>query len=160
MTVPPLDVVLPDGESSEVPEMPETITEVDSAQEAVKSLEDLWNNLRYQHREKFKEYSELQASLSAMNFDQGETRVDFTKMNEMRDDIVKLEGGLETLNLYRTLVMGVEAEPWLEIEIQEKRKKIRVRTNSKYSKKGGDYSKYANWEADQTATDGEVNIPK
>ena len=160
MTVPPLDVVLPDGESSEVPEMPETITEVDSAQEAVKSLEDLWNNLRYQHREKFKEYSELQASLSAMNFDQGETRVDFTKMNEMRDDIVKLEGGLETLNLYRTLVMGVEAEPWLEIEIQEKRKKIKVRTNSKYSKKGGDYSKYANWEADQTATDGEVNIPK
>ena len=91
MTVPPLDVVLPDGESSEVPEMPETITEVDTAQEAVKSLEDLWNNLRYQHREKFKEYSELQASLSAMNFDQGETRVDFTKMNEMRDDIVKLE---------------------------------------------------------------------
>ena len=160
MTVPPLDVVLPDGESSEVPEMPETITEVDTAQEAVKSLEDLWNNLRYQHREKFKEYSELQASLSAMNFDQGETRVDFTKMNEMRDDIVKLEGGLETLNLYRTLVMGVEAEPWLEIEIQEKRKKIKVRTNSKYSKKGGDYSKYANWEADQTKTDGEVNIPK
>ena len=159
MTV-PLDVVLPDGESSEVPEMPETITEVDTAQEAVKSLEDLWNNLRYQHREKFKEYSELQASLSAMNFDQGETRVDFTKMNEMRDDIVKLEGGLETLNLYRTLVMGVEAEPWLEIEIQEKRKKIKVRTNSKYSKKGGDYSKYANWEADQTKTDGEVNIPK
>ena len=56
--------------------------------------------------------------------------------------------------------MGVEAEPWLEIEIQEKRKKIKVRTNSKYSKKGGDYSKYANWEADQTKTDGEVNIPK
>ena len=160
MTVPPLDVVLPDGESSEVPELPETITEVDTAQEAVKSFDDLWNNLRYKHREKFKEYSELQASLSAMNFDQGETRVDFTKMNEMRDDIVKLEGGLETLNLYRTLVMGVEAEPWLEIEIQEKRKKIKVRTNSKYSKKGGDYSKYANWEADQTKTDGEVNIPK
>ena len=159
MTV-PLDVVLPDGESSEVPEMPETITEVDSAQEAVKSLEDLWNNLRYQHREKFKEYSELQASLSAMNFDQGETRVDFTKMNEMRDDIVKLEGGLETLNLYRTLVLGVEAEPWLEIEIQEKRKKIKVRTNSKYSKKGGDYSKYANWEADATKTDADVNVPK
>ena len=82
MTVPPLDVVLPDGESSEVPELPETITEVDTAQEAVKSFDDLWNNLRYQHREKFKEYSELQASLSAMNFDQGETRVDFTKMND------------------------------------------------------------------------------
>ena len=34
-----------------------------------------------------------------MNFESAETRVDFTRMNEMRDDIVKLEGGLETLNL-------------------------------------------------------------
>lgn len=160
MTVPPLDVVLPDGESSELPEMPEKITEVDTAQDAVKSFDDLWLNLRYQHREKYNEYTELQASLSAMNFESAETRVDFTRMNEMRDDIVKLEGGLETLNLYRTLVLGVEAEPWLEIEIQEKRKKIKVRTNSKYSKKGGDYTKYANWEADKTATDADVNIPK
>lgn len=95
-----------------------------------------------------------------MNFESAETRVDFTRMNEMRDDIVKLEGGLETLNLYRTLVLGVEAEPWLEIDIQEKRKKIKVRTNSKYSKKGGDYAKYANWEADASATDADVNIPK
>ena len=124
MTVPPLDVVLPDGESSELPELPEQITEVDTAQEAVKSFDDLWLNLRYQHREKYNEYTELQASLSAMNFESAETRVDFTRMNEMRDDIVKLEGGLETLNLYRTLVLGVEAEPWLEIDIQEKRKKL------------------------------------
>ena len=50
MTV-PLDVVLPDGESSELPELPEQITEVDTAQEAVKSFDDLWLNLRYQHRE-------------------------------------------------------------------------------------------------------------
>ena len=87
----------------------------------------------------------------------GELEANLTKAKEYK---IKLEGGLETLNLYRTLVMGVEPEPWLEIEIQEKRKKIKVRTNSKYSKKGGDYSKYANWEADQTKTDGEVNIPK
>ena len=157
MTV-PLDVVLPDGESSEVPEMPEQITEVDTAKDAVKSFEDLWLNLRYQHREKYKEYTELQASLSAMNFESAETRVDFTRMNEMRDDIVKLEGGLETLNLYRTLVLGVESEPWIEKEIQEKRKKIKVRTNSKHSKKGTDYSKYANWEADRAKTDGELNV--
>ena len=51
MTV-PLDVVLPDGESSELPELPEQITEVDTAQDAVKSFDDLWLNLRYQHREK------------------------------------------------------------------------------------------------------------
>ena len=137
MTVPPLDVVLPDGESSEVPEMPEKITPVANASEAVKTFDDLWLNLRYQHRERFKEYTELQSSLSAMNFEDNETRVDFTRMNEMRDDLVKIEGGLETLNLYRTLVLGVEAEPWIEDEI--KAKKIKVRTNSKHSKKGNDY---------------------
>lgn len=155
MTVPPLDVVLPDGESSDVPEMPEQITPVDNASEAVKTFDDLWLNLRYQHRERFKEYTELQSSLSAMNFEDNETRVDFTKMNEMRDDLVKIEGGLETLNLYRTLVLGVEAEPWIEDEI--KAKKIKVRTNSKHSKKGNDYSKYANWEADASKTDQELN---
>ena len=85
MTVPPLDVVLPDGESSDVPEMPEQITPVDNASEAVKTFDDLWLNLRYQHRERFKEYTELQSSLSAMNFEDNETRVDFTKMNEMRE---------------------------------------------------------------------------
>ena len=155
MTVPPLDVVLPDGESSEVPEMPEKITPVANASEAVKTFDDLWLNLRYQHRERFKEYTELQSSLSAMNFEDNETRVDFTRMNEMRDDLVKIEGGLETLNLYRTLVLGVEAEPWIEDEI--KAKKIKVRTNSKHSKKGNDYSKYANWEADASKTDQELN---
>jgi hypothetical protein len=36
-----------------------------------------------------------------MEFDQQETRVDFTEMNQLRDEIVKIEGGLETLNLYR-----------------------------------------------------------
>ena len=155
MTVPPLDVVLPDGESSEVPEMPEKITPVANASEAVKTFDDLWLNLRYQHRERFKEYTELQSSLSAMNFEDNEPRVDFTRMNEMRDDLVKIEGGLETLNLYRTLVLGVEAEPWIEDEI--KAKKIKVRTNSKHSKKGNDYSKYANWEADASKTDQELN---
>ena len=155
MTVPPLDVVLPDGESSEVPEMPEKITPVANASEAVKTFDDLWLNLRYQHRERFKEYTELQSSLSAMNFEDNETRVDFTRMNEMRDDLVKIEGGLETLNLYRTIVLGVEAEPWIEDEI--KAKKIKVRTNSKHSKKGNDYSKYANWEADASKTDQELN---
>ena len=53
-----LDVVLPDGESSEIPDMdaPESIKEVDTAQEAVKTFEDLWLNLRYQHRASYQGY--------------------------------------------------------------------------------------------------------
>jgi hypothetical protein len=163
------DVVLSDDLKGPIPEIPqelkeaaeeqaaEDIKEVASAKEAVKSFQDLWMNLRYQHREKYTEYAELQASLSAMSFDKAETRVNFTTMNALRDEIVKIEGGLETLNLYRVLVLGEEAEPWLEVELKEKRKKIKVRTASPYSKKGGDYSKYANWEADATDTDSKLN---
>ena len=58
----------------------------------------------------------------------------------------------------RDRVLGVESEPWIEKEIQEKRKKIKVRTNSQHSKKGTDYSKYANWEADRSKTDDELNV--
>ena len=132
---------------------PETITEVDSEEEAVKSLDDLWRNLVYQHREKFNEYSELQASISAMSFDRAETRIDFTKMNEMRDDLVKIEGGLETLNLFRRLVLKEPAQPWVESELEEERKKIKVRTRP-------GYEKYTDWEADQGATDAELNKTK
>jgi len=132
---------------------PETITEVNSEEEAVKTLDDLWKNLVYQHRERFKEYADLQASISAMNFDRAETRIDFTKMNEMRDDLVKIEGGLETINLYRRLVLGEPAQPWIESELEEERKKIKVRTRP-------GYEKYANWEADQSATDATLNKTK
>lgn len=130
-------------------EAPESIVQVDSAEEAVKTLDDLWKNLIYQHRELMESYTNLQKSVSAMSFDQSETRVDFTKMNEMRDQLVKLEGGLETINLYRTLVLKEEAEPWIEAEIQEK-KKIKVRTRP-------GYEKYTDWEADQGSTDANLN---
>lgn len=136
---------------------PELIEAVESAKEAIKSFDDLWKNLAYQHREKYAEYASLQESLSSMNFDRAETRVDFTKLNNLRDEIVKLEGGLETLNLYRVFVLGEEAEPWVQSEIEEKKKKIKVRTNSPNSKKGIDYSKYTEWEGDQGKTDNELN---
>ena len=124
---------------------PEVINEVSSPEEAVKSLDDLWRNLVYQHREKFTKYSEMQQSLSSMNFDRTETRIDFTELNTLRDEIVKLEGGLETLNLFRQYVLGEEPQPWVESEIKEQRKKIKVRTRP-------GYEKYSNWEADTTET--------
>ena len=147
-------------EALEVDLPPELIEEVETAKEAVKSFDDLWRNLMYQHREKYSEYSKLQESLSAMSFDREETRVDFTQMNALRDEIVKLEGGLETLNLYRQFVMGVDPEPWVESEIQAKRKLVKVKTNSPYSKKGKDYSQFSNWESNQAATDEELNKTK
>ena len=147
-------------EALEVELPPELVEEVESAKEAVKSFDDLWRNLMYQHREKYSEYSKLQESLSAMSFDREETRVDFTQMNNLRDEIVKLEGGLETLNLYRQFVMGVDPEPWVESEIQAKRKLVKVKTNSPYSKKGKDYSQFSNWESNQAATDEELNKTK
>ena len=124
---------------------PETIEEVATAEEAVKTFDDLWRNLVFQHRTKYQKYTDMNASLSSMSFDDQETRVDFTELNNLRDEIVKIEGGLETLNLYRVLVLKVEAEPWIQEEIEEKRK-IKVRTRP-------GYEKYADWESDNTGAD-------
>ena len=124
---------------------PETIQEVESAEEAVKTFDDLWRNLVFQHRTKYQRYTDMNASLSSMNFEDQETRVDFTELNSLRDEIVKIEGGLETLNLYRVLVLKVEAEPWIQEEIEEKRK-IKVRTRP-------GYEKYAEWESDNAGSD-------
>ena len=124
---------------------PETIEEVATAEEAVKSFDDLWRNLVFQHRTKYQRYTDMNASLSSMSFDDQETRVDFTELNNLRDEIVKIEGGLETLNLYRVLVLKVEAEPWIQEEIEEKRK-IKVRTRP-------GYEKYADWESDNAGAD-------
>lgn len=124
---------------------PETIEEVATAEEAVKTFDDLWRNLVFQHRTKYQRYTDMNASLSSMSFDDQETRVDFTELNNLRDEIVKIEGGLETLNLYRVLVLKVEAEPWIQEEIEEKRK-IKVRTRP-------GYEKYADWESDNAGAD-------
>lgn len=147
-------------EALEVELPPELVQEVEDAKAAVKSFDDLWKNLMYQHRTKYDEYSGLNESLSAMSFDKQETRVDFTKMNSLRDEIVKLEGGLETLNLYRQFVLGQDPEPWIESEIQEKRRLIKVKTNSPLSKKGKDYTQFSNWESNQAKTDSTINTPK
>lgn len=132
---------------SDLPEWePETIEEVDKPENAVKSFEDLWRNLMHQHRTKYERYVSLNESLTSMNFEeQQETRVDFTELNELRDEIVKIEGGLETLNLYRVYVLKEDSEPWIQKEIEEKRT-IKVRTRP-------GYEKYADWESDNEGAD-------
>ncbi len=127
-------------------DLPESIATVESEKEAIKTFDDLWMNLRYQHREKFKKYADMQSSLSSMSFDRQETRIDFTELNELRDEIVKLEGGMETMNIQRRLLRNEDPEPWVESEI--KKAKIKIKTDSKLSKNAGTdaYKKYADWE--------------
>ena len=144
------DHINEDMEEFGLPELgEEIIKEVQDSYEAVKTFQDLWHNLMYQHREKFKRYSDMQASLSAMSFDRPETRVNFSELNELRDEIVKLEGGLETLNLYRKYVLKEPLEPWVESEREDLRKKVKIRTDSHLSAKGKDYTKFSNWEGSQ-----------
>ncbi len=127
-------------------DLPESIATVESEKEAIKTFDDLWMNLRYQHREKFKKYADMQSSLSSMSFDRQETRIDFTELNELSDEIVKLEGGMETMNIQRRLLRNEDPEPWVESEI--KKAKIKVKTNSPNSKKRGTdaYKEYTDWQ--------------
>tara|TARA_A100001035_G_C27770056_1_gene495837 strand:+ start:148 stop:702 length:555 start_codon:yes stop_codon:yes gene_type:complete len=140
-----------DLEDMGLPELPpEVIQEVKDAFEAVQSLDDLWKNLIYQHREKYNKYQEMQEGLGSMSFDRPETRINFTDLNAIRDELIKIEGGIETINMYRKYVLREPEQPWLEEEIQKERAKIKVATSSKFSdpKKKKDYSKMADWEGE------------
>lgn len=137
-----------DLEDLGLPELPpEVIQEVQDAYEAVQSLDDLWKNLIYQHREKYNKYQEMQEGLGSMSFDRPETRINFTDLNAIRDELIKIEGGIETINMYRKYVLREPEQPWLEEEMQKERKNIKVATSSKFSdpKKKKDYSKMADW---------------
>jgi len=141
-----------DLEDLGLPELPpEVIEEVETAYEAVQTLDDLWKNLIYQHREKYTHYQEMQEGLGSMAFDRPETRVNFTDLNAIRDELVKIEGGLETINMYRKYVLKEPEQPWLEDEMQKERAKIKVATSSKFSdpNKKKDYSKMADWEGEE-----------
>ncbi|AGH56985.1 hypothetical protein CPXG_00182 [Cyanophage P-RSM6] len=141
-----------DLEDLGLPELPpEVIEEVETAYEAVQTLDDLWKNLIYQHREMYLKYEEMQQGMTSMSFDRPETRINFTELNEMRDDLVKIEGGLETLNLYRKFVLKEDPKPWLESEMAKERSNIKVATSSKYSDsatKKKDYSKLSDWQGE------------
>ena len=140
-----------DLEDLGLPELPpEVIQEVKDAFEAVQSLDDLWKNLIYQHREKYNKYQEMQEGLGSMSFDRPETRINFTDLNAIRDEFSKIEGGIETINMYRKYVLKEPEQPWLEEEMQKERAKIKVATSSKFSdpKKKKDYSKMADWEGE------------
>jgi len=140
-----------DLEDIGLPELPpEVIQEVKSAFEAVQSLDDLWKNLIYQHRQKYLQYQEMQEGLGSMSFDRPETRINFTDLNGIRDELIKIEGGIETINMYRKYVLKEPEQPWLEEEMEKERAKIKVATSSKYSdpKKKKDYSQMADWEGE------------
>jgi len=145
------DNINEDLEDLGLPELPpEVIQEVKDAFEAVQSLDDLWKNLIYQHREKYNKYQEMQEGLGSMSFDRPETRINFTDLNAIRDELIKIEGGIETINMYRKYVLHEPEQPWLEEEMQKERAKIKVATSSKFSdpKKKKDYSKMADWEGE------------
>ena len=140
-----------DLEDIGLPELPpEVIQEVKSAFEAVQSLDDLCKNLIYQHRQKYLQYQEMQEGLGSMSFDRPETRINFTDLNAIRDELIKIEGGIETINMYRKYVLKEPEQPWLEEEMEKERAKIKVATSSKYSdpKKKKDYSQMADWEGE------------
>ena len=145
------DKINEDLEDIGLPELPpEVIQEVKDAFEAVQSLDDLWKNLIYQHREKYNKYQEMQEGLGSMSFDRPETRINFTDLNAIRDELIKIEGGIETINMYRKYVLREPEQPWLEEDMQKERSKIKVATSSKFSdpKKKKDYSKMADWEGE------------
>lgn len=68
------------------------------------TIDELIENFQGQHAEKMEEFSKMENDLKDPTLNPyGITKIDFSARENLRTDIVKLEGAIEALQLYKTL---------------------------------------------------------
>lgn len=68
------------------------------------TIDELIENFQGQHSEKMEEFQKMESDLQDPTLNPyGITKIDFSKREELRTEIVKLEGAIEALQLYKTL---------------------------------------------------------
>lgn len=120
----------------------------------VSSIDELWDNLALQHAVKMEEYLVLKSQVDTVhNNPTSQTSgyvFDLRDLQGKRDDLVKIEGALDALNIIYTQIEGKEARTYV---IEPERPAPKVRTNSKAAEK---YKELEEWAPDQDAP--KVNI--
>lgn len=75
------------------------------------TIQELIADFQYQHSQKMEEFEKLNEELSNPTLNPyGVTKIDFSQREEMRVDLIKLEGAIEGLNLYLKLNETESAE--------------------------------------------------
>jgi len=75
------------------------------------SIEDLYADLHYQYDEKRQEYEVEKYRIENVSIDSKPIgRLDLSELNKLREDCIKMEGGLEAIQLVKKHVLGIEDE--------------------------------------------------
>jgi hypothetical protein len=68
------------------------------------TIDELIENFQAQHAEKMEEFTKVESELQDPVLNPyGVTKIDFGKREDLRVDIIKLEGAIEALQLFKTL---------------------------------------------------------
>lgn len=117
----------------------------------VSSIDELWDNLALQHAVKMEQYLVLKGQLdntidNPLNQPTGST-FDVREIQTLRDELVKIEGALDALNIIYTQIEGKEARTYV---IEPERPAPKVRANGAGKEK---YKELEDWQPD-------TNVPK
>ena len=120
----------------------------------VSSIDELWDNLALQHAVKMEQYlvakGQLDTTISNPASQTSGSTFDVREIQNLRDELVKIEGALDALNIIYTQIEGKEARTYV---VEPERPAPKVRTNSKAAEK---YKELEEWAPDQAAP--KVNI--
>ena len=111
------------------------------------TFDQLFENLKAQHAIKYDRYLVLKSQVDAISNkpQQGNNTFDLREVQKLRDEVVKIEGGLDALNLVLTQVKGEEERTYVTIP-KKPSPKVRVK-----GKEG--FEDLADWVPDPQAPD-------
>jgi hypothetical protein len=120
----------------------------------VSSIDELWDNLALQHAVKMEEYLVLKGQVDGVannpTSQTSGTTFDLRDLQGKRDELVKIEGALDALNIIFTQIEGKEERTYV---IEPERPAPKVRTKGKSGEK---YKELEEWHPDYDAP--KVNI--
>jgi len=122
----------------------------------VSSIDELWDNLALQHAVKMEKYVVLKGQLdntidNPLNQPTGST-FDVREIQTLRDELVKIEGALDALNIIYTQIEGKEARTYV---VEPERPAPKVRTTGAGKEK---YKELEDWQPDTNAPKVDVGL--
>jgi len=100
----------------------------------VSSIDELWDNLALQHAVKMEQYlvakGQLDTTLANPASQGSGVTFDVREIQNLRDELVKIEGALDALNIIYTQIEGKEARTYV-VEPERPAPKVRAKGRGK-----------------------------
>tara|TARA_B100000287_G_scaffold410505_1_gene439024 strand:- start:45736 stop:46152 length:417 start_codon:yes stop_codon:yes gene_type:complete len=119
------------------------------------TLDQVWDNLAAQHAYKMEDYIKLKGQVDdviSRPQEQGNQTFSLREIQYLRDELIKIEGGLDALNIIFTRVNGEEARNYVK-EPEKTSPTVRVHKKDKVK-----YAKLEDWVPDPSAPKVDIGL--